>query len=86
MINSVRDDHNRNVDKWVALAMMQQAEQVRNIAEMLCATMEDMSDQMETLNEHLESLSDATETIQEKLDDMMDLMNSEKCPDSPLFR
>ena len=59
MINSVRDDHNRNVDKWVALAMMQQAEQVRNIAEMLCATMEDMSDQMETLNEHLESLSDA---------------------------
>ena len=55
MINSVRDEHNRNVDKWVALAMMQQAEQVRNIAEMLCATMEDMSDQMENLNEHLES-------------------------------
>ena len=66
--------------------MMQQAEQVRNIAEMLCATMEDMSDQMETLIEHLESLSDATETIQEKLDDMMDLMNSKKCPDSPLLR
>lgn len=70
----------RNIDKWVALGMMQRVEQVRNIAEMLSATMEDLSDQMTDLESNLECLTDATDTIQNQIEEMMDLIQEEIAP------
>ena len=67
----------RNIDKWVALGMMQRVEQVRNIAEMLSAAMEDLSDQMTNLESNLECLTDATDTIQEQIEEMMNLIQEE---------
>ncbi len=58
----------RNVDKWIALGLMQRVEQVYNIAGMLSATMEDLSEQMTDMESELENLSEATETLQEKID------------------
>lgn len=84
MMETARNGYSRNFDKWVALGMIQQAEQVRNIAEMLTASMEDLYDQMEDLNSNLDSLSEATETIQEKIDEMMDILDGELDPDPPL--
>jgi len=67
----------RNIDKWIALGLMQRFDQVYNIAGLLSATMEDLSDQMTELESELENMSDATETIQEKIDEMMDLIQEE---------
>ena len=84
MMEVARNGYCRNIDKWIALGVMQQAEQVRNIAEMLTVSMEDLFDQMEDLNSNLDSLSDTTETIQEKIDEMMDILNGEVDPEPPL--
>lgn len=48
-----------------------------NIAEMLSAAMEDLSDQMIDLDSKLENLSDATEELQEKIDEVVDLIQEE---------
>ena len=72
--------HGKNVNKWIALGMMQRVEQVRDIAEILSATMDDLSDQMTDLESELECLTDATETIQEKIEEMMDLIQDEINP------
>ena len=67
----------RNIDKWIALGLMQRVEQVNNIAEMLSATMEDLFDQVMELESKLDVLSDATETIQERIDEISDLIQEE---------
>lgn len=67
----------RNIDKWIALGLMQRIEQVYSIAEMLSATMEDLSDQMSELESELENLSDATEELQDKIDSVVDLIQEE---------
>ena len=67
----------RNVDKWIALGLMQRIEQVYNIAGMLSASMEDLSDQMSELEYQLDNLSDATEELQEKIDEIVDLIQEE---------
>jgi histidinol dehydrogenase len=84
MKESNRSEYNRSINKWIALNMMQQAEQVRCTAEMLAASMEDLFDEMENLNTILESLSEATETIMERMEEMMDILNSEMDPDPPI--
>lgn len=65
---------NRHVEKWLTLDVMQRVEQVRCIAEMLDATMEDITDQMEDLESVLECLQEGTETIQERIEEIMDLI------------
>ena len=67
----------RNIDKWIALGLMQRVEQVNSIAEMLSATMEDLFDQVAELESTLDALSDETETIQEKIDEISDLIQEE---------
>lgn len=67
----------RNMDKWIALGLMQRVEQVYDIAGMLSAAMEDLSDQMANLESELENLSDATEEIQDKIDAVVDLIQEE---------
>ena len=67
----------RNIDKWIALGLMQRIEQIYSIAGMLAATMEDLSDQMTELESELEYLSDATEELQEKMDSVVDLVQEE---------
>ena len=84
MMESACNGHSSNIDKWVALGMMNKAEEVKNIAEMLEATMEDLFDQVGNLNSNLDLLSDATEALQERMEEMVDMMNSEMYPDSPL--
>ena len=70
----------------MALGMMQRAEQVRDIAEMLDATMEDLSAQMENLDEKMDLLAEATEAIQEKMEEIVYIMNTEMDPDvSPVL-
>ena len=67
----------RNIDKWIALGLMQRIEQIYSITGMLAATMEDLSDQMTELESELENLSDATEELQEKMDNIVDLIQEE---------
>ena len=64
--------------KWMALGMMQRAEQVRDIAEMLDATMEDLSAQMENLDEKMDLLAEATEAIQEKMEEIVKSVNRQE--------
>jgi len=73
----------RNIDKWIALGLMQHVDQVYNIAGLLSATMEDLSDQVMELESELENLSDATEAIQERIDEMMNLIQ-EKAGQTPI--
>ena len=80
-MENANNSRTRNIDKWVAMGMMQHVEQVRSIAEMLSATMEDLSDQMMDLESNLEYLSDATETIQDKIVEMMFLIENEISPE-----
>ena len=82
MTESACNGRYRNIDKWVALGMMKKAEEVKSIAEMLEASMEDLFDQMGNLNSNLDLLSDATEALQEKMEEMVDMMNGEMYPDS----
>lgn len=81
MTESACNGHRSNISSWVTLGMMQRAEQVRNIAEMLEATMEDLSIQMENLDEKMELLAEATEAIQEKMEEILDIMNGDANPD-----
>lgn len=67
----------RNMDKWIALGLMQRVEQVYSIAGMLSAAIEDLSDQMTNLESELENLSDAAEELQEKMDSVVDLIRAE---------
>jgi len=81
MTESAFNGRNSSISKWVTLGMMQRAEQVRNIAEMLEATMEELSDQMANLDEKMDMLAEATEAIQEQMEEIVDIMNSEINPD-----
>lgn len=65
---------NYHAEKWLTLDVMQRVEQVRCIAEMLDATMEDISDQMENLESVVECLQEGAESIQERIDELMDLI------------
>ena len=65
---------NYHTDKWLTLDVMQRVEQVRCIAEMLDAAMEDISDQMENLESVMEYLQEGSETIQERIEELMDLI------------
>lgn len=67
-------NNSRNIDKWIALRLMQHVEQVYNIAEMLSVTMEDLSGQMTDMESELENLSEATETLQEKIDEIAEMI------------
>ncbi len=60
----------RNVDKWIALELMQRVEQVNNLSGILSATMEDLSDQLTNVESELENLSETTETLQEKIEEI----------------
>lgn len=80
MMKSARNRRN-SISKWVALGMMQRAEQVRDIAEMLDAAMEDLSAQMENLDEKMDLLAEAAEAIQEHMEEIMCIMNGEIDPD-----
>lgn len=85
MMESARNRRNSS-SKWIALGMMQRAEHVRDIAEMLDATMEDLSAQMENLDEKMDLLAEATEAIQEKMEEIVYIMNTEMDPDvSPVL-
>ena len=81
MTESAFNGRNSAISKWVTLGMMQRAEQVRNIAEMLEATMEDLSDQMANLDEKMDLLAEASEVIQEQMEEIVDIMNGEINPD-----
>jgi predicted nucleic acid-binding Zn-ribbon protein len=74
--------HNSNIKKWVTLGMMHKADQVHDIAQMLEATMEDLSEQMENLDEKMELLEEAVEMIQEQMEEIMDILNGEVDPDA----
>lgn len=67
---------NSHADKWLTLDVMQRVEQVRCIAEMLDATMEDILDQMENLESVIDCLQEGTETIQEQIEELMDLIQT----------
>ncbi len=60
----------RNVDKWIALELMQRVEHVNNLSGILSATMEDLSDQLTNVESELENLSETTETLQEKIEEI----------------
>ena len=66
-----------HTDKWLTLDVMQRVEQVRCIAEMLDATMEDISDQMENLGTVMEYLQEGAETIQDRIEELMGLIQEE---------
>ena len=73
-----RDVHRKGrIEKWVELGMMQRVEQVRNIAEMLTAYMDDLSDHQMEIESYLENLSGMTEEIQDKIEETMDLIQAE---------
>ncbi len=78
-------NNSRNIDKWIALGLMQRVEQVYNIAGMLSATMEDLSEQMTDLESELENLSEATETLQEKIDEITGMIQEAIEPVSDRF-
>ena len=82
MMEAAFNGRNSNISKWVTLGMMQRAEQVRNIAEMLEATMEDLSDQMANLDVKIDLLAEASEAIQEQMEEIVDIMNGEIYPDT----
>ncbi len=65
---------NSHADRWLTLDVMQRVEQVRCIAEMLDATMEDISVHMEDLESVVNCLYEGTETIQERIEELMDLI------------
>ena len=77
MTESACNGRYRNIDKWVALGMMKKAEEVKSIAEMLEASMEDLFDQMEIFNSSLDFLADTTDTVQGKIEEMVDILNGE---------
>ena len=81
LTEGVNSSRTRNVDKWVAMGMMQRIEEVRSVAEMLSATMEDLSDQMTDLESNLDYLTGATETIQDKIEEMVFLIENEISPE-----
>lgn len=81
MAESAFNGRNSNINKWVTLGMMQRVEQVRNIAEMLEATMEDLSDQMTNLDEKMDLLTETSEVIQGQIEEIVDIMNGEINPD-----
>ncbi len=76
--------HGKNVDKWVAMNMIQRAEQIYHIAEMLDATMQDLSEQMDTMSDVMGNLEEATEVIREKMEEMADMMSDDFKPDDLL--
>lgn len=66
----------RSIDKWIALGIMNRTTAIRDMAEMLESSMEDLFHEMEEINTNLEALASATETIQDKLEEVVDIMNS----------
>ena len=80
-VNEITNNHSRNVVAWLSLGMMERVEQVRNIAELLCATMEDLSDKVADLDSTLDYLSNATEAIQDRIDEMMNLIQGDYVPE-----
>ncbi|MBQ9010390.1 MAG: hypothetical protein IJ088_13845 [Clostridia bacterium] len=67
----------RHTDKWLTLDVMQRVEQVRCIAEMLEATMEDICEHMENLESAMGCLQEGTDTIEDQIEDMMSRIEEE---------
>ena len=65
---------NSHSEKWLTLDVMQRVEQVRCVAEMLDATMEDILVQMENLESVMDYMQGGIETIQEQIEELMDLI------------
>ncbi len=84
MRENLQSGHGKNVDKWVAMNVMQRAEQIYHIAEMLDATMQDLSEQMDAMSDVMENLEEATEVIREKMEEMADMMSDDFDPDDLL--
>ncbi len=84
MRENTQSGQGKNVDKWVAMNMMRQAEQIYHIAEMLDATMQDLSEQMDTMSDVMGNLEEATEVIREKMEEMADMMSDDFKPDDLL--
>ena len=63
-----------HVDKWMTLGVLQRAEYVQGLAEMITATMEDLSDQMNSMEDCLEILQEETEAVEERIEEMMDFI------------
>lgn len=83
--NNTSFHRNYHTDKWLTLDVMQRIEQVRCIAEMLDATMEDISDQMENLESVMDCLQEGSETIQERIEELINLIQDKIEDESDIF-
>ena len=72
--DTVENCHTSHIDKWLTLGVMQRVEQVRHIAEMLMATMEDLSDHLETVQSAMEDLTEETNAIDDRIDELMNMI------------
>ena len=70
-------------DKWMTIGILQHTEQVQNMAEMITATMDDLSDQMEVLENSMENLQEEAEAIEERIDEMLEFLKDHLEVNSP---
>lgn len=63
-----------NTSKWMSLGIMQRADQLRSVAEMLVATMEDLMEQMENVEACLEAIHGGTESLQDRMEELIFMM------------
>ena len=65
---------NYRADRWMAIDMMQKAEQVRYIGEMLVATTEELSDQVVSLESNMDFLQETVEAMEERMEEISNLI------------
>ena len=66
-----------HVNKWLTMELMERMEQVRTIASMLEASMEDITDHLEEVHEAVEELEEETEAIDERIEGLVHMIKSQ---------
>ncbi len=65
-----------HVNKWLTMELMERMEQVRTIASMLEASMEDITEHLEEVQDAVEGLAEETEAIDERIAEFVHMIES----------
>lgn len=72
----MKENTGKGTDRWMYLGIVQRADQLRSVTEMLVAAMEDLSEQMENVEECLEVIGQGTDAVQDRMEELISMMEN----------